>query len=63
MCNSAEMDGRAGATMVEDTGEIKVNSETMDMVIHFLLPGQFLGFSRSLGPSHVTCPLGGQFLF
>jgi hypothetical protein len=40
------MDFRAGASIVEDTGEIRVNSETIVMVIHFFLLGQFLGSSR-----------------
>lgn len=45
---------KAGATMEEDTGEIKVNSETVIVAAHLFLDGQFLGFSGSSGPSHVT---------
>lgn len=52
--NWAAMVVKAGATMEEDTGEIKVNSETVIVAAHFFLDGQFLGFSWSSGPSHVT---------
>jgi hypothetical protein len=41
--------------MDEDTGEIKVKRETVIIAAHFFLFGQFLGFSGSSGPSHVTC--------
>ena len=58
MSKLAAMDFRAGATIVEDTGEIRVNCETIVMLIHFFLFGQFMGFSGSLGPSHVTCMVG-----
>lgn len=49
------MDGSAGTTIVEDTGEIRVNSETIVMVVYFFLRDQFLGFSGSSEPSHVIC--------
>jgi hypothetical protein len=55
---SSPMYVRAGATIVEDTGEMKVYNETTVITDHFLLLGQFLGFSGSLGPSHVTCAVG-----
>lgn len=44
----------AGATMEDDTGEMKVNRETVMVAAHFFFVGQFLGFSGSSGPSHVT---------
>lgn len=44
----------AGATMDDDTGEMKVKADTTSVVIHFLRIGQFLGFSGSSGPFHVT---------
>lgn len=40
--------------MDDDTGEIKVKRETVIIAAHFFLFGQFLGFSGSSGPSHVT---------
>lgn len=61
MLSSVEMYGKAGATIVEDTGDMKVNNETIIMAAHLFLPGQFLGFSGSLGPSHVICEVGQIF--
>lgn len=40
--------------MDEETGETKVNMDTMKTTPHFLEKGQFLGFSGSSGPVHVT---------
>lgn len=45
----------AGATIEDDTGEMKVKQETMTVAAHFFLRVQFLGFSGSSGPSQVTC--------
>jgi hypothetical protein len=49
---------RAGATIEEETGEMKVNRETVMVAAHFLFVGQFLGLSGSSGPSHVTWRAG-----
>src|ERR1700747_2484673 len=54
MCRSAAMEVKAGATIDEDTGEMKVNRETETVAAHFFLLGQFFGFSGSLGPSQST---------
>ena len=35
--------------------ERKLNSDIGSRVVHFRLVGQFLGFSGSSGPLHVTC--------
>jgi hypothetical protein len=56
MLNSLAIDCRAGATIDDETGEMKVNEETMKVAAHFLLKVQFLGFAESSGPSHVTYP-------
>lgn len=48
------MDGSAGATIDDETGEMKVKRETVMTAAHFFLSGQFLGFSGSSGPSQVT---------
>lgn len=55
MLSWAAMAGRAGATMEEETGEMKVKEETISVAAHFLPLVQFLGFSGSSGPSQVTC--------
>src|ERR1700761_9409771 len=46
--------GKAGATIADATGEMKVNDDTTKVAIHFRFIGQFLGFSGSSGPFHVT---------
>lgn len=55
MWNCFEMVLSAGATIEDDTGEMKVKQETMTVAAHFFLRVQFLGFSGSSGPSQVTC--------
>lgn len=57
MLNSADIALRAGATMEEDTGEMKVKQDTVTTAAHFFFIGQFLGFSGSSGPSQVTYPV------
>lgn len=54
MCKSAAIWGRAGATMAEATGEMKVKEETTKVAIHLRLRGQFLGFSGSEAPVQET---------
>lgn len=51
---SFEMVSIAGATREEDTGEMNVKQETVQTAAHFFPVVQFLGFSGSSGPSHVT---------
>jgi hypothetical protein len=48
------MSSRAGVTMVDEKGEIKVKQETRIVAVHFRLADQFRGFSTSYGPSQVT---------
>lgn len=45
---------RPGATIVEDTGEMNVNEETIRVAAHFLERVQLRGFAGSSGLSHVT---------
>lgn len=45
---------KAGATIVEDTGEIKVKQDTKSVEIHFLGRLQLRGLDGSSGPDHVT---------
>lgn len=52
--NSSARVGRAGASMVDETGDMKVKHDTRIVAVHFLYLGQFLGFERSSGPDHVT---------
>ena len=54
MANSSEIAAMAGATIEEDTGEMKVNEDTTKVASHFRFRVQFLGFSGSSGPSQVT---------
>ena len=54
MPNSLDIAGRAGATTDEETGEMKVKDDMTIVAAHFRPNVQFLGFSGSLGPSHVT---------
>lgn len=44
----------AGATMEEETGEMKVKDETTKVAPHLRFFDQFLGYFGSSGPSHVT---------
>ena len=43
------------AELMEDR---KLNNDIGRRVVHFRLVGQFLGFSGSSGPAHVTCGVG-----
>lgn len=52
MWNSDAIVERAGATIEDETGEMKVKDETTMVAAHFLLKLQFFGFSGSSGPSH-----------
>ena len=54
MLKSFAMADIAGATMEEETGEMKVKEETTIVAAHLCLVDQFLGFWGSSGPSHVT---------
>ena len=54
MLNSLAILVKAGATIDEDTGEMKVKEETTMVAAHFFFMVQFLGFSGSSLPSHVT---------
>ena len=47
--------GKAGASIVLDTGEIKVKHDTKKVAVHLRLRGQFRGFSGSVSESQVTC--------
>lgn len=44
----------AGATIEEETGEMKVKEDTTSVAAHFFFKVQFLGFSGSSAPFHVT---------
>jgi hypothetical protein len=57
MCRSFARDVRAGATIDDETGEIKVKHDTIKTIDHFLRIGQFLGLSGSSGPVQVTCEM------
>lgn len=48
------MVGRAGATMVEETGDMNVKQETSRVAAHFLERLQLSGFLGSFGPDQVT---------
>ena len=54
MRRSLAIDDSAGATIEEETGEMKVKQETTTVAAHFLRMLQFLGFAGSSGESHVT---------
>ena len=54
MLNSLPMVASEGATIDDETGEMNVNIDTTNVAAHFLFLLQFLGFSGSSGPSHVT---------
>jgi hypothetical protein len=45
--NSFAKEVRAGATIDEETGEMKVKQETTNTAAHLFLIGQFFGFSGS----------------
>ena len=45
----------AGAIVAELIEDRKLNDDIERSVVHFRVVGQFLGFSGSSGPSHVTC--------
>lgn len=45
----------AGAMVAELIEDKKLNNDIGRRVVHFRLVGQFLGFSGSSGPAHVTC--------
>lgn len=50
----------AGAAVAEDIAAKKLKSDIGTLAIHFRFIGQFLGFSKSSGPSHVTYFIGSQ---
>lgn len=52
--NSDAIVERAGATIEDETGDMKVKDDTTIVAAHFLLKLQFFGFSGSSGPSHET---------
>lgn len=54
MFNSELMALMAGATIEEETGDMKVNDDTIKVAAHFFPFFQFFGFSGSSSPSHVT---------
>jgi hypothetical protein len=54
MWNSASSTGSAGATIDDETGEMKEKRETMAVAAHFLPNDQFLGFEGSSTPFQVT---------
>lgn len=49
------MSDRARATVTELMEDKRENNDSGISVVRFRLLGQFLGFSASSGPSHVTC--------
>ena len=51
---SSAMSGRAGASMVDAIGEMKVKLETRIVAVHFRRRVQFRGLSGSSSPVHVT---------
>lgn len=44
----------AGATIDDDTGDMKVKEDTTSVAAHFFFMVQFFGFSGSSGPFQVT---------
>ena len=44
-----------GAMVAESIEDRKLNDDIGRSVVHFRRIGQFLGFSGSSGPAHVTC--------
>lgn len=52
--NSTAMLSNAGATMEDETGDMKVKNDTRTAASLFFFVGQFLGLSGSSGPFHVT---------
>ena len=55
MPNSSDIEVRAGATIDDETGEMRVKKDTTIVAAHFRLKVQFLGFAGSSEPSHETC--------
>src|SRR5699024_7447617 len=51
---SRPMSSSAGATIVDEKGEMKVKQDTRIVVVHFFCQVQFMGFAGSAGPSHDT---------
>ena len=49
------MESSAGATIVEDTGEMKVKHDTRNVAVHFFVWLQLRGLEGSSGPDQVTC--------
>lgn len=54
MWKSSPILSKAGAIIDEDTGEMKVNADTINVAAHFFRYDQFLGLSPSSSESHVT---------
>jgi hypothetical protein len=42
------MRGRAGATILEVTGDTSMKSDVSKVVVHLFLAGQFFGFTESV---------------
>lgn len=55
MPKSALTRSRAGAIMVEETGEMNVKQDTMMVAVHLRATDQFRGFVGSDGDDQVTC--------
>lgn len=54
MLKSLAIWSRAGATIVDETGEMKVKQETSTVADHFRFRVQFRGFVGSEGEDQVT---------
>ena len=54
MLNSLAMVDNAGATIDDETGDMKVKDETTSVANHFRFVVQFFGLAGSSGPSQVT---------
>lgn len=54
MLNSVAIVSRAGATIVEASGEMKVKQATIKVAVQRLCRGQFKGFSGSSSPIQAT---------
>lgn len=55
MPNSSAIVDKAGDTIVDETGEMKVKHETNTVATHFLERLQLRGFVGSFGPDQVIC--------
>lgn len=53
MSKSSAMTGRAGVTIVDEKGLMKVNMDTSIVTTHFRGCDQLRGFAGSFGPSQV----------